>query len=184
MKRKFFTIFIITILLYGCGQKSQEETTQKEEEISTKVVFLENLKKLCGERIQGEIFIFPNTEPQELHFSFEKCVENEIRMTAQMPNDNLYTIVLTLIGDDLLLKHDVRNKDQSPAEITMFGGFAQAGNTKNQLFPVHNFGGDMWPGYEGYSWEICLNKQDQTFEYIEMSESSIQKHFTARLPGY
>jgi hypothetical protein len=181
---KFFKLaIIISIYLSSCtfsGNKTEEN--QKPAAYET---FLEGIKAYCGMELEGEIIVDtenPDHHNQNLQFLFEECPDNEVRITALIPDKMINTIILTLMDDEILLKHDVRNMDFSPAQYTMYGGFSDPSGTENkQRFPVHNFGQTMWPGYEDYSWEIRLG--DQIIEYIELSKDIVNKHYIIKIPA-
>ncbi|MFN3555170.1 MAG: hypothetical protein ACK4VN_04315 [Bacteroidales bacterium] len=184
MRLILFAVFIV--FMWGCGGTTQQEQAA-EQEVSEKVAFMEKLRSLCGMELQGEIFADdyqPAYVGLPMSFTFNSCTEKEVRIVTLLPSQEQFTIILTLIDEDLLLKHDVRDADLSPREITMYGGFAHDGGTSViQIFPVHNFGGDMWPGYEDYSWEICMPEGEGKFEYIEYAADKVRRHFTAIIPG-
>jgi hypothetical protein len=168
---------IIALFLSSCnfsGKKTEETQLPAHHE-----AFMGNMKAYCGMELSGEIIVDinnPEFSTQNLQFLFEECPDNEIRITALIPGKMINTIILTLMDDEILLKHDVRNMDFSPAQYTMYGGFSDPTGTEiRQFFPIHNFGQTMWPGYEDYSWEILLD--DQKIEYIELSKDIVSKHY-------
>lgn len=187
MKLRLFGLLATLFLFVSCANAPREEQETKEHETPTEESFMNNISEYCGETLTGEIFADhsrPELAGSQMEFSFEKCTENEVRIKTLLPGEEQVIIIITLINDELLLKHDVRDISLAPGQNTMYGGFSDdRGNDLTQIFPVHNFGGDMWPGYENYSWEICIDKQEGSFEYIEMAENIIQKHYKAALPS-
>jgi hypothetical protein len=145
--------------------------------------FMENLKPLCGEELKGEYFSPNLSDPEPMIFSFYQCSEHEMRIMAVLSETEQFTIVLTMVGNDLLLKHDTRDSLLAPGDNVMFGGFANEGDEFHRVFPVHNFGAGMWSDYEGFAWQISLNKEQNIFEYIELSHDDVNKHLIAKLPS-
>ncbi len=186
MTTKYFGIFAMLYFFLSCGTVSREQEETGKHDTPAAESFMHNISEYCGKTLSGEVFADhsrPELTGTTVEFSFEKCTENEVRINTLLPGDEKVIIILTLINDELLLKHDVRDARLAPGQYTMYGGFSDdGGNNLKQVFPVHNFGGEMWPGYENYAWEICINKQEGTFEYIEMAENIIQKHYKAALP--
>lgn len=171
----------------SCGTAPREQEETKEYETPIIESFMSNISQYCNETLTGEVFADhnrPELTGSKVEFFFEKCTENEVRIKTLLPGEEQLIIIITLINDELLLKHDVRDVRLAPGQYTMYGGFSdESGNSLKQIFPVHNFGGEMWPGYEYYSWEICIDKQKGSFEYIEMAEDIIKKHYKAALPS-
>ena len=186
MTTKLPGMLALVLFFLSCGTAPRQQEETGEYETPLRESFMHNINKYCGNTLSGEVFADhsrPELTGATVAFSFEKCTEKEVRINTLLPGDEKVVIILTLINDELLLKHDVRDARLSPGQYTMYGGFSDdSGNNLKQVFPVHNFGGEMWPGYENYAWEICIDKQEGTFEYIEMAENIIQKHYKATLP--
>ncbi|TVQ10969.1 MAG: hypothetical protein EA361_13115 [Bacteroidetes bacterium] len=187
MTTKYFGILAAIFFLLSCSGTPREQEKTKENDAPAMESFMTNLSLYCGETLAGEVFADhqrPELAGSPMEFIFEKCTENEVRIRTRFPSEEQVIIILTLINDELLLKHDVRDANLAPGQFTMYGGFSdQRGSSHSQIFPVHNFGGDMWPGYENYSWEICIDEEKGSFEYIETAENIIKKHFKATLPS-
>lgn len=184
--KKLISLFIFTaVILAACNSGRKQQTP--EEQTTPTEDFMEQLSEFCGEELQGKVLTdqnHPGIVDKPMSFLFEKCSAEEIRITASLPIEEKTVIIFTLMGNELLLKHDVRDADSSPAQYTMYGGFAdESGNETMQIFPVHNFGGNMWPGYDAYSWEICINPKEGTLEYMEVAEDVVKKHYIARIPS-
>lgn len=178
-----FTI-LFALILMACNPSANKTSTGTDE--LTTESFIKSMQTFCGKELKGEI-VADSDNPQNigknLLYSFNQCTDKEIRITVQLHDKQKKTIILTLMGEEILLKHDMRNADMSPAEYTMFGGFSgESGTDSKQIFPVHNFGGDMWPGFENYSWIININSEESYIEYKELSENLVKKHYIIRLP--
>jgi hypothetical protein len=183
MKNPGITAILVAIIFSSCSFTGNR--TNKADETAASEIFIENLGAYCGMELDGKIVTDssnPANNGQNIQFMFDECPENEIRITALLPEKMVNTIILTLMKGEILLKHDVRNPDFSPAQHTMYGGFSlQQGSDTKQTFPVHNFGQTMWPGYEKYSWEICLGQEE--IEYMELTEEMINKHYIIKIPS-
>lgn len=177
----------LLFIIFSCGTTPREQEETQETEVAEAGRFLNNLSQYCGDTLKGTILTHqqqPGLEGSEIDFSFGKCTENEIRIGVHFPGEEQVHIILTLINQELLLKHDVRDTLKAPGQNTMYGGFSESDGTPfHQVFPVHNFGEAMWPGFENYAWEIFLNKQTGQLEYTERVEDIVIKHFQAQLPG-
>lgn len=186
MKKILLLAGIASFVLLSCGQQREKEAAEVSAETSQVEHFMENMTALCGEELTGTVFIDteqPNLAGKPITFDFATCTPGEIRIAAQTESEEQMTIILTLINDELLLKHDIRDKNNMPADITMYGGFAnEAGSPVRQIFPVHNFGSEMWPGFENKSWEICITPEEGKLEYMELTENILKRHFIFELP--
>lgn len=177
--------FLFVVL--SCGTTPREEEESREREIPEAENFLLNVSKYCGDTLEGIILTHqqqPEIEGREIEFSLGKCTEHEARIEIHFPGEEQVHIILTLINNELLLKHDVRDTSQAPGQNPMYGGFSDMeGTSHRQVFPVHNFGEAMWPGFENFVWEIHLDEQSGHLTYIERAEDIIMKHFRAQLPS-
>lgn len=185
MIKTTLSLVLVLMVMAGCQSGPRQESQEPAEEINSREVFLTSLHQLCDKTLQGEVIadhFQPAATGDPVSFSFTACKDQEIRINTALPIGEEFTIVLTLVGEELLLKHDIRNADFSPHNLTMYGGFALEEDThETMLFPVHNFGGQMWEGYEDYSWRIRFSPDDALFEYTEMKGEVIKRHFRAIL---
>jgi hypothetical protein len=172
-------LFLMIALIVSCNSGPRQA-----EELPSEESFLQKMSAYCGKELSGGILADsqqPEFVGQEIRFHFLKCTENEIRILTVLPNEMQKTIILTLVGEEILLKHDVRNPDLSPADYTMYGGFSnKAGDENRQFFPVHNFGQTMWPGFENFSWEIRI-QHEGNLEYTERTGNVVMKHYIVPL---
>lgn len=185
MKHFTYILLLAGLMLYSCGSSPKEDETSAADHQKNIESFMGSVKTLCGHDLKGEVFAnhdHPDMAGHPMVFHFDHCKDGEIRITTDLPTPESVTIILTMVDGELLLKHDVRNPDMTPSLFTMYGGFSEDGNETSQIFPVHNFGGHMWPEYEKYSWEICISEKDGTFEYMELAEDIVKLHYVAQLP--
>ena len=179
------SVLLASLLLISCGSRDTgEQATQKKSESE---LFMQKLSQFCGEKITGKAEVLNEDltmQEKEVVFYFSKCTDNEIRMTIETTEPEKTTIILTMVEKELLLKHDVKTHDMIPAEFTMYGGFADhSGDENRQFFPVHNFGGTMWPGFENYSWEMGFLEEENRFYYKERNDDLVTRQFTLTLPA-
>jgi hypothetical protein len=176
-------LMLIVIISTSCSTPDAKQLPEK----SSTEKFMYNMARFCGQTLSGEIFNDSEESGlngQLIEFNFQNCSEDEIRINVMMSSPEKKTLVLTLLNNEILLKHDVRSEDLSPAALTMYGGFSCSdGNESTQVFPIHNFGQNIWPELEKYSWEICINEDEAILEYMELAGEAIIKHYILRFPG-
>jgi hypothetical protein len=179
MRNIIILSLVMTTVMLSCtsGTRQGKEATAEES-------FMQNIHSYCGQQLVGEVIaesMRPELIGSPIYSGSIQCTDNEIRIQVIIPGEIQKTIILTLMGEEILLKHDVRNPDLSPANFTMYGGFSgNDGDEYRQLFPVHNFGQSMWPGFENYSWEISV-QQSGNLEYTERTGNVVLKHYVLSL---
>ncbi len=148
-------------------------------QINSQKAFFENLKKMCGQRFEGET-TFPQdaNHPmvgKKLIMSVESCAEKELRIPFQVGDDKSRTWVLTLTDKGLLFKHDHRHPDGTPDEITMYGGWADTGGTPHlQRFPADSDTAKLIPEAVTNVWTLEIIPDKQQFSY------SLERHAKPR----
>ncbi|MFW5706755.1 MAG: hypothetical protein ACOCX0_07065 [Bacteroidota bacterium] len=178
-------LFYALVFFFTACHNNPKNTEEKKQEVAPTQAFMENLSALCNTQLRGTIQVHPQPEliGTAVEFEFEECPEDEVRILVEMPGKERTIIILTLLDDEILLKHDVRTADMLPAPLTMYGGFSkETGTARKQFFPIHNFGREMWPGFEAYAWEISFNA-DGELEYKEINEEMILKHYIFEVPN-
>ncbi len=174
---RLISFLIIVLASTHCRQPQPSSKADGTDEINS---FMKSLAELCDKEIR--VFMINSDqnvigERISIAAVWETCNRNEFRIALKLKENETVHLALTLVGDDLLLKHDVRTDDLAPAEFTMYGGFASpTGTPVRQSFPIHNFGSHLWPGYESYSWELSLETPAGPLHYFEKNDESIQKH--------
>ena len=146
----------------GAGAASPHAEAQR--------AFFENLKRLCGQRFEGETVFPPDeTHPlagKRLVMSVETCGEKEIRIPFQVGEDRSRTWVLTLTGAGLLFKHDHRHADGTPDKVTMYGGMAAPGGTQHmQRFPADAETAKLIPEAVTNVWTLQIDPEKRQFIY-------------------
>ncbi|WMN06236.1 hypothetical protein QYS48_31985 [Marivirga arenosa] len=131
------------------------------------LIFWEKLEAHCGKAYAGEVVTAPVPEDfqkKDLIIHFKSCGEGQIRVPFVVGENRSRTWVFTLSDHNIELKHDHRNKDGSPAEITMYGGTSpNTGFEQMQYFPADQQTVDMIPYAAGNVWWVSIS--DSVFTY-------------------
>ena len=168
-KSLFYFTLIIAFLSCKTSQNGKDNEEQETKPITIETYF-SSLKSFICDNV---IVVAEKEVHSDISYSkisellLIECKEDEVRMNFKLEDEGRMAIAISLFQGELLLKHDVRDKNLAPAEITMFGGFSSE-LTEDYFvsFDSHKFGTQsMWPGYEDTSWEILLNKDEGYFAY-------------------
>ncbi|MBA3766431.1 MAG: hypothetical protein H0W99_05480 [Acidobacteria bacterium] len=132
--------------------------------------FFKNLKKMCGQRFEGETQFPQNADHplagKRLIMSVESCGESEVRIPFHVGEDKSRTWILTLTEKGLLFKHDHRHADGTPDKITMYGGWAAPGGTPYlQRFPADAETAKLIPEAATNVWTFQIIPEKQQFTY-------------------
>ncbi len=124
-------------------------------------VFWTELQKLCGKSFGGTLVSAPendtNFKGKDLVMHVRACDKNRVRIPFFVGDDRSRTWVLTRKKDRILLKHDHRQKDGTPDEITMYGGWSSnVGMTTRQMFPADQETVSILPAAATNVWWIDL----------------------------
>lgn len=195
-------IILVLITAVSCGSSEHEEKDAEGNDINqtedtTEAVpadeqvhqkFIENLREFCGESFIGRA-IFPQDENHEFYgkpliMSLTICDENQIHIPLQVGEDQSRTWILTLEEDRLKLKHDHRHEDGSPEDLTMYGGYSTSEGTEwSQYFPADSETASMLPEASTNVWNMVIDKEDQTFEYILHRHDTLRFHAIFDISG-
>lgn len=154
------------IFLACSGERMQEDTA----DAPYTVQFFNNLADLCGQTYSGEL-VYPEDPAhemagQEFRMIVESCTGNEIRVPFHVGENTSRTWVLTLTGEQLLLKHDHRHSDGTPEDLTMYGGYANTqGDAYRQFFPADQETADMLPEAATNVWMMEIDHDNGEFIY-------------------
>ena len=108
-----------------------------------------------------------------------------MRIPFQVGEDKSRTWVLTLDEKGLLLKHDRRHADGTPGEVTMYGGYANAGrNAFEQSFPADDYTAKLIPVASTNEWSLVLSQHKKKLSYILQRDGQLRFHagFDLRKP--
>ena len=164
MRATFLPLLMLTAL--AVSPKSPAASQSE----AAPTLFFQNLKKLCGQRLEGATE-FPLDEPghplagKKLTISVEQCSDNEIRIPLQAGEDKSRTWILTLREGRLLLKHDHRHADGTPDKVTMYGGWAAEGDANRQRFPADSETAKLIPEAATNVWTLEIDAANGQFIY-------------------
>jgi hypothetical protein len=178
MKKRFLIVSLVcaaAMVWLGPSPKGSPPFSQGE----MQKTFFENLKRLCGQRFEGQtVFPLDKDHPmagKRLIMSVEKCGEKEIRIPFLVGEDKSRTWILTLTEDGLLFKHDHRHVDGTPDKITMYGGFASPNGTQYiQSFAADAETKKLIPEAATNVWTLQIVPDKKQFTY------SLERHAQPR----
>jgi hypothetical protein len=132
-------------------------------------IFWGQLQKLCGKAFSGTIAAAPEDDTafkgKALVMHVRSCEKDRIRISFFVEDDKSRTWVLTKKEDRILLKHDHRHTDGTPAKITQYGGWTtNSGSPTRQMFPADQETVDLLPAAAASVWWIDLVPGD-SFTY-------------------
>jgi len=163
-KLRTFSV-LISALLLSFGIQAGEVTEENDSQ-----AFFNNMKNLCG-----EVFTGASTYPDDpdhdfagkkLVADFVDCSDTEIRIKFDVGEDQSRTWVVTQSEKGLLLKHDHRNPDGTPDEVTNYGGWAnQAGTAYKQYFEADQETADLLPEAATNVWMISYDPATKVLTY-------------------
>jgi len=135
------------------------------------LMFMENMQPLCGKTFSGRM-VYPEGEAKPysnnpLTMVVAVCTDDTIKIPFHVGSDRSRTWVLTLTSDGLLFKHDVKDEDGSPEEVTGFGGLATEESTAWEVhFPSDEETIEMLPQTETNVWSLVIDRDAKIFRYI------------------
>lgn len=158
MKRSLLVLTLTSLLLVPAPQSSDQKS------------FFENLKKMCGQQLEGET-VFPQNADhplveKRLVMKVEGCTTNEVRIPFHVGDDKSRTWIVTLTDKGLLFKPDHRHEDGTPDKITNYGGWADAdGSSLIQRFPSDAETTKLIPEAATNVWTLEIIPDKQQFVY-------------------
>ena len=166
--RQHLSIIPLICAVFLFSSTSSHALAQPQTE--THKTFFQNLKKLCGQRFEGETTFPPDPNHplagKKLVMVVESCNEKEIRIPFHVGEDKSRTWVLTLTAKGLLFKHDHRHADGTPDRITMYGGWAAPNGTPHmQRFPADPETAKLIPEAATNVWTLQIIPDKQQFTY-------------------
>ena len=123
-------------------------------------MFLDNLRKICGQAFAGQLVEYNDSDEdllgQEMVMHVRECSEDEVRIPFFVGEDRSRTWVFTRTTDGLRLKHDHRHEDGSEDEITQYGGDATGGSATEQAFPADAWTRELIPYAANNTWTVVI----------------------------
>ena len=128
MRKQILILFALLLTMSMFAQKSGQD------------IFWDTLSSHCGKSYEGKITSEGKNDSfdgKQLVMHVKTCSDNELKIPFFVGDDKSRTWVLTKYDDGILLKHDHRNPDGTPEEVTMYGGKAtNLGSETMQFFPA------------------------------------------------
>ncbi len=180
IKKLFLFTFILSIML-ACGPAAEKEKTGIEETIAlsgNEKKFFERISTLCGKKFAGEeVFTAEGRESfagEKMIIHFEKCTEDEIRIPFHIGDDKSRTWLLLVEDGELRFRHDHRDEDGDPEEITMYGGYSDKKGTEySQFFPPDDYTLDLLERAPGHEWVLTFSEDMKTLTYCLQSKDNL-----------
>ena len=155
MKKQVLILFTLLLTVSAFAQKSGQD------------IFWDTLSIHCGKSYEGRITSEGKNDGfdgKRLVMHVKTCTETEMKIPFFVGDDKSRTWVLTKYDDGILLKHDHRNPDGTPEELTMYGGKATNLGSKNmQFFPADQETSNMLPAATFNVWWITVD--ENSFSY-------------------
>lgn len=143
--------------LFSSAQSSANFPTQ----------FLQNLAQHCGQAYKGTIVSTPvpaDFENKELVMYVSACDQREVKIAFFVGEDLSRTWVFTLKGDRVELKHDHRQPNGQPDEVTMYGGTTtNTGNEHIQYFPADQETATSIPAAASNLWWVTIDEHEYSY---------------------
>lgn len=156
----------LTFFLHACAP----DVVEAPEPRPSTVEFFENLAAHCGSAYRGEtVYPTDETDPMVgavLLMHVRDCSPDQLQIPFLVGEDSSRTWMLTLDGDDLILKHDHRRPDGAPDDLTNYGGRADSTGTPwQQSFPADAFTKELLPEAATNVWTLQIDLEAQQFVY-------------------
>lgn len=129
--------------------------------------FIQNLAQHCGKAYKGSIASSPipaDFDNKELIMYVAACDKREVKIAFFVGDDLSRTWVFTLKGDRVELKHDHRQPNGQPDEITMYGGTTtHTGTPHIQYFPADQETALDIPAAGSNLWWVTIDEKEYSY---------------------
>lgn len=137
---------------------------------ATEASFIEMFRLLCGQSYEGRaVFTVSDNEEmadKRMVMHIETCEQDLVRVPFHVNDDRSRTWILSVTDRGLLLKHDHRDPDGTPHDLTNYGGYARSGGTGfSQSFPADRETISMLPEGATNVWTMEFDTERQVFVY-------------------
>lgn len=171
-------VYYIAFILCGVIAQAQDKNPE---------TFINNISKHCGKAYVGKIVSNPipaDFEGKELIMYVMSCGANEVKIPFFVGDDLSRTWVFTLEDDRIKLKHDHRQQNGEPDEITMYGGTTtNTGLTDKQFFPADQETSELMPSISGNMWWVSIDNDEFSYNLKRVdSEGSFRVVFDLKQP--
>lgn len=143
-------------------------------------LFFQNLKSLCGQSVEGETDLIvgkanDSMADAKLTLRFKTCSNEEIRVPFQVDENHSRTWIIQSSEKGLLLKHDHRNEDGTPDEVTNYGGWATAeGTPHRQFFAADEETRKLFPHADKAGWTLQLEPEQERLLYFVENKGEVR----------
>ena len=133
--------------------------------------FMENIRPLCGKSFPGKV-VYPEEgrEPfssNPLTMIVAVCTGETVKIPFHVGSDRSRTWILSFTDQGLQLKHDHRQPDGSPDEVTNYGGLASVESDAWEMhFPADEETIEMLPRAQDNTWTMAIDRDAKIFSYI------------------
>jgi hypothetical protein len=127
------------------------------------------LKSLCGQAFEGTLMGSPDgdMEGERLVMHVRDCNSDQIRIPFVVGDNLSRTWVLARLGGRIMLRHDHRDRDGKPEEITQYGGISpNYGSANAQIFPADDFTLDRMPDNYPNVWVMEVHPGEKFVYYV------------------
>ncbi len=156
MKNLLVLLFCISSVCYTKAQAPNASTQ-----------FIQNLAEHCGKAYKGSIVSSPipaDFDNKELIMYVSACDKREVKIAFFVGDDLSRTWVFTLKGDRIELKHDHRQTNGEPDEITMYGGTTtNTGTAHIQYFPADQETTASIPAAAANLWWVTIDNKEYSY---------------------
>ncbi len=165
----FFTISTI-FFFNGCKNAEQGEPRLFSLENSEQQAFVNFLSSFCGQGFRGrQTYISPGRESwanKAMVIRFRECNDGKMAIAFLLGGDESRTWLLLDEDGRLRFRHDHRNCDGTPEEVTLYGGYAiELGSRKKQIFPADEYTCQMLPNACNAEWQLELTENSTLLSY-------------------
>lgn len=139
----------------------------KAQTLNSSQQFIQNLAQHCGKAYKGSIVSSPipaDFDNKELIMYVAACDKREVKIAFFVGDDLSRTWVFTLKGDRVELKHDHRQPNGQPDEITMYGGTTTNTGTEHiQYFPADQETALDIPAAASNLWWVTIDEKAYSY---------------------
>jgi hypothetical protein len=183
------SILLASVFLFSCSGSSNSNDSLFELKDANQRAFVDNLAKFCGQRFSGqETYIAEGRESwadKKMTIHFVQCTKDLVAIAFSLGGDESRTWLLMEEEGRFRFRHDHRNVDGTPEEITLYGGYAtEAGTSNQQVFPADDYTCQLLPNACQASWKMDLAQDLSSFSYslINVKELLFKAEFDLTQP--
>ncbi len=142
--------------------------------------FWNHLHELCDQAFAGQQLAAPRggMGGQRFVMHVRECSDERIRIPFAVDDNLSRTWVLTRIDGRIELRHDHRNPDGSPEEVTMYGGVSpNRGSAYTQIFPSDDRTLDDLPDNYPNVWLMEIRPGEKFVYYVRRLATDRYYHY-------